>query len=77
MAQDGKYGNIEIPGIRGDEPVFIIRAQDILAQEAVFEYGALAAERGASEEFVESVRRRESEIRDWQQAHPDSVKVPD
>ena len=27
MASSGKYGNIQIPGIGADEPVFVLRAQ--------------------------------------------------
>jgi hypothetical protein len=32
MAISGKYGNIDIPRIGSEEPVFILRAQDRLAK---------------------------------------------
>lgn len=35
MAISGKYGKIEIPKIGTDEPVFILRGQDMLAQGMV------------------------------------------
>lgn len=31
MALSGKYGKLDIPKIAADEPVFIIRAQDVIA----------------------------------------------
>jgi hypothetical protein len=42
MAISGKYGQINIPKIGGDEPVFILRAQDRLAQGMVEIYKILA-----------------------------------
>jgi len=35
MAISGKYGKLDIPKIGKDEPVFILRAQDRLAQGMV------------------------------------------
>ena len=43
MAISGKYGRIDIPKIGGEEPVFILRAQDRLAQGAVEIYKILAS----------------------------------
>lgn len=43
MAISGKYGRINIPKIGADEPVFILRAQDKLAESALVMYRALAA----------------------------------
>jgi hypothetical protein len=43
MAVSGKYGKLEIPGIGKDEPVFILRAQDRLAQGVVEIYKVLVA----------------------------------
>ena len=47
MAVSTKYGEVDIPGIRDDEPVFILRAQDELAMPAIEMYRALAASHGA------------------------------
>jgi len=42
MALSGKYGKIDIPNIGDDEPVFILRAQDRLAQGMVEIYKVIA-----------------------------------
>ena len=47
MAVSGKYGKIEIKGVGADEPVFILRAQDRLAQPAIEMYCALAGSHGS------------------------------
>lgn len=46
MAQSGKYGKLDIPGIAADEPVFILRAQDILAAPVIGMYQLLAESHG-------------------------------
>jgi hypothetical protein len=43
MAISGKYGKIDIPGIRDDEPVFILRAQDVLAAGTIEIYRVLTS----------------------------------
>ncbi len=48
MAVSGKYGDVDIPSIRADEPVFILRGQDILAETAIVMYQALAESHGAA-----------------------------
>ncbi len=47
MAKSSKYGKIDIPKIGEDEPVFILRAQDKLAEAALQMYGALARSHGS------------------------------
>lgn len=47
MAISGKYGKIDIPKIGGDEPVFVLRAQDQLAQGVVEIYKILASSHGS------------------------------
>ena len=44
MAISGKYGKLDIPKIAADEPVFILRAQDLLAAlaHAIFQETPLA-----------------------------------
>jgi len=46
MALFGKYGKLDIPRVGGDEPVFILRAQDKLAETAIEIYRLLAASHG-------------------------------
>jgi len=43
MALSVKYGQLTIPKINEGEPVFILRAQDKLAEAAIQMYKALAA----------------------------------
>lgn len=38
MAVSGKYGRLDIPKIGEDEPVFILRAQDKLAEQTIEKY---------------------------------------
>lgn len=47
MAISGKYGKINIPKVGEDEPVFILRAQDKLAEPAIEMYRTLVASHGA------------------------------
>ena len=46
MAVSGKYGKLEIPRIAAEEPVFILRAQDILAGSAIKLYQVLVDSHG-------------------------------
>ncbi|RPH29756.1 hypothetical protein EHM92_09585 [bacterium] len=47
MALSGKYGKLDIPKIADGEPVFILRAQDKLAEKAVRMYQLLAESHGS------------------------------
>ncbi len=47
MALSGKYGKVNIPKVGEDEPVFILRAQDKLAESAIEMYRILAASHGS------------------------------
>lgn len=48
MAVSGKYGPINIPKIGEGEPVFILRAQDLLAGAAIELYKILAQSHGST-----------------------------
>ena len=41
MALSGKYGKLDIPKIAAEEPVFILRAKDVLAATAIQMYQLL------------------------------------
>ena len=59
-----------------DEPVFVIRAQDIAAPVIVELYALhLTTLHGVRPEKVESARKVAREMRRWQQTH--DVKLPD
>ena len=59
MAISGKYGQIDIPKIGEREPVFILRAQDLLAGPAIELYKILARSHGSplSEELGKEIGR--------------------
>jgi len=46
MAISGKYGRVNIPKIGADEPIFILRAQDKLAEPAIEMYRSLVTSHG-------------------------------
>ena len=47
MAISGKYGQIDIPKIGEDEPVFILRAQDRVAQGMIEIYKVITSQHGS------------------------------
>ena len=71
MALSGKYGRVNIPQIGEDEPVFILRAQDMLAISAIEIYRSLAESHGAP--VVETLQREINSFRAWD----GQKKVPD
>lgn len=77
MAQDSKYGQVDIPGIPDDEPVFILRGKDLATPDAVRGYADFANDEGSSAEFCNSVLVRADEIQNWQDEHTDLTKAAD
>jgi len=71
------YNRIQDPEgkIPEEEPVFLIRAQDVTAPEIVQHWADLAAARGASNEIVMSAREQAMRMVDWQRLQ--RVKIPD
>ena len=63
MAISGKYGKVSIPRIGTDEPVFILRAQDKLAEPTIEMYRLLAASHGR--QLADSVQREVEVFRKW------------
>lgn len=57
------------------EPVFIIRAQDAFAPEAVQDYFIRSRNNGG----LNTIRSEEKckKIEQWQKEHPERVKIPD
>ena len=60
-----------------DEPVFILRAQDILAPRVVVRWAHLAEQANVPLDKVHGALKRAKEMADWQAQHPDRVKMPD
>jgi len=71
MAVSGKYGKIDIPKVGVDEPVFILRAQDKLAEMAIEMYRLLAASHGC--QLANTLEKEIESFRIW----PGTKKMPD
>ncbi len=71
MAISGKYGKLAIPRINEEEPVFILRAQDRLAEPAIEMYRLLAASH--SSQLTGSLEREIDRFRNWK----GNKKLPD
>ena len=71
MAVSGKYGRIEIPRIGADEPVFVLRAQDKLAQPAIEMYRQLAMSHGSK--LSQSLGKEIESFQNW----AGNKKMPD
>jgi hypothetical protein len=59
-----------------DEPIFVLRAQDILAPEMVREWAYRAAVLGSPREKIVEARKLADRMEDWQIEHG-RRKVPD
>jgi hypothetical protein len=71
MAISGKYGEINIPGIGPKEPVFVLRAQDNLAESTIEMYKSLAASHGSP--VVGTLAKEIERFQQWQ----GKKKLPD
>jgi hypothetical protein len=63
MALSGKYGKVDIPKVGEEEPVFILRAQDKLAESAIEMYRILAASH--SSPMAEELQKEIDAFRRW------------
>lgn len=63
--------------VRNDEPVFLIRAQDHLAVEALILYTNLAKGAGCDKAFLDDLSRLREDFRQFRSDHPDLMKRPD
>lgn len=82
MAKDNKYGQVSIPGVPDDEPVFILRAQDDLALHTITRYRNTASqiedkEKLPSNEWFAALDSVIADFGQWRQDNPDKMKIPD
>lgn len=77
MAKDAKYGSIEIPGVPDDEPVFVLRAKDVLSYGAIMNYQSMAVSRRCPEEFIGGLDNVLETFAEWADTNADKMKVPD
>jgi len=71
MALSGKYGKLNIPWIGEEEPVFILRAQDKLAEPTIEIYRLLTVSHGR--QIADAVQKEVERLRRWQ----GNKKMPD
>ncbi len=71
MGISGKYGKIFVSKIGEEEPIFILRAQDQLAAQAIEMYRDLAAKNGLP--LAESLQKEIEAFRNW----PGPKRMPD
>lgn len=71
MAISGKYGRIDIPKIGDNEPVFILRANDQLAETVIEMYRLLAKSHNLA--IADGVAAEVEKFRAW----PGPKKLPD
>lgn len=76
MADAGKYGQIHVPGVGDDEPVFVLRAQDQLARTTIEAYARLCRRVGLPEEHAEAVEVRADEFERWEHADGNRPRTP-
>ena len=63
MAISGKYGNLDIPKIGADEPIFILRAQDKLALSTIEVYKMFLASHNSP--LAEKVSEQIKVFQEW------------
>lgn len=73
---EGKYGVItaEKKQFHPGEPVFLLRATDVLAPAAIWQYLLICQEAGCSTEHCEAILRHHDRIVQWQRDNPALVK---
>lgn len=61
-----------------DEPIFIIRARDVLAVDTLVEYRRLALRNGkVDSDHLQAINKRLIDFLRFANEHPDRMKVPD
>ena len=70
----GKESQLAFPA---DEPLFLLRGQDLLAAEAVHHYANSSAANGVDPQQQHSVRVAAQTFVDFKVQNPDRIKLPD
>lgn len=84
MAVDEKYGQVTVekqPGnpLGEDEPIFILRARDMYAAEAIRAYAEICqeAEPPTQPRHLAAIENARARFEKWQEQNPELVKQPD
>lgn len=62
--------------LTGNAPLVMVDATDALACPLISAYEMLCRKNGASEEYLASLSAVYNLFADWQEAHPERVKMP-
>ena len=65
MAIDQKYGDVNIPGVPKDEPVFILRGQDAASAETILFYAVIAQRVGAAPNHIRHILKSYEAVAAW------------
>ena len=78
-AVEGKYGLVTCSNkqFHPGEPVFILRATDLLAPEVIYHYAAVCRKAGCDEAYVHAAIDHAHRIHTWQSRNRHLVKIPD
>lgn len=60
-----------------DEPIFILRAQDVTAPFLIANWCETATRMGVSEDKIAQATEHMKDVIEFQAAHPDRIKLPD
>lgn len=76
---DGKYGEVttERGSFHPGEPVFVLRAADLSAPQAICDYAAHCFALGCTEAHYYGCLAAARRLKDWQEANPSLVKKAD
>jgi hypothetical protein len=69
MAIDLKYGHIPVAGVGDDEPVFVVRAQDVLSPRLLRIYRELCAVAGSPPRHLDGIGESVTAFESWQAGH--------
>lgn len=69
------YGSDGVPLNESEEPVFVLRAQDVTSLKTLEAYRFIGTEAGVSEDQIEGVDKVIDNFRAWQTTH--KTKLPD
>jgi len=70
-------GDLDLSKIGEDEPVFLLRAQDLIAPHVVHGWVVAAEIAKVAEAKVEDAKKCSDAMLEWQGMHPYKVKRPD
>jgi hypothetical protein len=79
MGFDSKYGKVttEYGDIPDDEPVFVFRAQDVIASTAIRRYASLCVTQPeVPRRHIELTLLAAEQFEKWREDHPDRVRLP-